>query len=190
MNCGNLPGTGGPSAWLVLAAATFLIAGWLLLRRHDGHRADSVILTLVLLIGLGTATPSPSQAATDDCTGSGTGTDQTLVITQTSIITGLGPTAPPVDIEGRVTNPSHDSTYVSTVIVSIGSVTKAIGAAPGPCRPADYVIANPLMTVDQPLPALSHVSFAGASIAFLSTSSNQDACKRATIHLTYVSDSR
>nr|MCW2727731.1 hypothetical protein [Aeromicrobium sp.] len=40
------------------------------------------------------------------------------------------------------------------------------------------------------MPRLSSVPFEGASLGFRNSSLNQDACKRATVHLGYVSGSR
>jgi hypothetical protein len=103
---------------------------------------------------------------------------------------GLRPGVAPADIFGRVTNSSADSTYVTTVTVSIVSVTLAAGAPSGTCTAADYVVADPIMTVNKPLPAHSAVTFAGATIGFANSASVQDACKRATIHLHYVTGSK
>ena len=191
MSCGNIPGTGGPAAWLLLAGLACLIVG-LLLYRRSGHRADLVALIVILMLGTvgAVAAPSPVHAASNDCVAPPVEATNALTITQTSVIDGLGPTSPPAEIRGLVTNLSLDSTFVSTVTVSIASVSKAAGAAPGTCSAADFVLTEPRMTVELPLPARSHVSFSGATIAFLSSSSNQDACKRATIHFKYVSDSR
>jgi hypothetical protein len=192
MSCGNLPDTGGPAAWLLLATAACLIIGCLLVSRRRGHRAQSFAVILVLMMGAGLAgaAPSPSRAATNSCGSYGPGTNHDLKITQTSVITDLGPGREPMLIRGLVTNPSHDSTYVTDVTVSITSVSRTIGAPAGPCVPADYVLTHARMVVEQPLAALAGVTFAGARLGFRSTSNNQDACKGAVVHLHYVSTSR
>jgi LPXTG-motif cell wall-anchored protein len=200
MNCDPLPNTGGPSGWLLLAAGFCLFVGAAVLLRRGGHRGIPAVLAVVLLICVGAAItdPSSSQAASAGCSNGGISGDgstppvinHALKVTQTSVMAGLAPGVAPASIFGRVTNTSVDATYVTTVTVSITSVTLASGAPAGTCSAADYVLANPVMTVNQPLPAHSAVTFAGATIGFASSASVQDACKSATIQLHYVTGSK
>ena len=195
MNCDPLPNTGGPAGWLLLAAALCLFVGVALLLRRGGHHGIPAVLALILLIGVGgaVANPSPGQAASPDCAGGGTtppAVNHALKVTQTSVMTGLAPGVAPADIFGRVTNTSVDPTYVTTVTASITSVTLASGAPVGTCSAADYMLANPVMTVNEPLPGHSAVTFAGATIGFANTASVQDACKSARINLNYVTGSK
>jgi LPXTG-motif cell wall-anchored protein len=113
-----------------------------------------------------------------------------VTIIQTSEITGLGPSVEPAAIAGTVRNEALDDTYVTDVTVSIDSVTKAEGAPAGECSADDYLLVDPVMSVEQPLPGKATVTFSGASLGFRNTSSNQDACKGATVNLLYVSGSR
>lgn len=182
MNCASLPDTGGPAAvWLIMGLAC-VVGGWLLVRRGGTarrHGLSSVVLVVVAAACL-VAQPSPGQAA-EDCT---------LVIEQTSVITGLAPSVAPAAITGVVINPSHDSTYVTDVTVRVTSVTQDVRRRAGQCTASDYVLLDARMPVNRPLPELSSVRFSGASIGLKNTSRNQDACKRATVHLGYVSGSR
>lgn len=182
MNCVSLPDTGGPAAVWLIAGLASLVGGWLLVRRGGAdrrHSLSSVVLVVVAAACL-VAQPSPGQAA-DDCA---------VTIEQTSSITGLAPSVPPEAIAGRVTNLSGDSTYVTDVTVRITSVTKDARQRAGSCTASDYVLLDARMQVNRPLSALSSIPFDGASVGFKNASRNQNACKRATVHLGYVSGSR
>lgn len=123
--------------------------------------------------------------------GSGTGSASTgdvspLTVVQTSTITGLAPGLPAQTLSGTFTNPNSGPVYVSTVTASIASVTKAGGAPAGTCDATDYTLSNAAMTVNAEVLADDSSTWSGATIAFNNkASSNQDACKGATVNLSY-----
>lgn len=123
--------------------------------------------------------------------GAGTGTAATttgassLVVTQTSAPTDLAPGVPAETISGTVKNNSTTaSAYVNTVTVSIASVYVNGAVAVG-CDATDYTLSNPQMTVAKDLTAGQSATFTGATLGFNDKTTNQDACKGATVNLAY-----
>jgi hypothetical protein len=127
--------------------------------------------------------------------GSGSGsasasTTSPVTVVQTSTITTLAPGVTPVALAGKFTNPNSGPVYVATVTASIASVTKAIGAPAGTCDATDFAITY---TTGTSMPVNAEIAvgtnqgtWAGAQIAFNDkTSTNQDACKLATVTLAY-----
>ena len=191
MNCDAIPDTGGPPLWALVAAVGLLVAGCLLLVLARRGRTPALGLLFVVILGATMLTDvAPTHAAERDC-GSpdgGVGADNSLTITQTSVIEGLAPDQAPQDITGRVLNRADDDTYIVAVEVSISSVVKAAGAASGTCDSSDYVLLNPRMPINQALGPFASVDFSGASIGFEDAATNQDACKSATVNLLFVSE--
>jgi len=125
--------------------------------------------------------------------GSGSGTaptagDQTpLVVNQTTTLANMYPGDSAQTISGTFDNSNQGPIYVGTVTASIDSVTKAVGAPAGTCDATDYTLANAAMTVNAEIPVgTGKGAWTGATIKFNDkTSTNQDACKGATVHLAY-----
>jgi hypothetical protein len=125
-------------------------------------------------------------------TGSGSGTASTstgasnLTVGQTSTISNMFPGDAPQTISGTVTNNAANSAYVAQVVVSISSVTKAVGAPAGTCDDTDYTLSNPTMLIGTDIATGATVNFTGASLHFNNKATvNQDACKGATVNLSY-----
>jgi hypothetical protein len=106
-------------------------------------------------------------------------------VVQVSVITDLAPGVPAVGIEAVGTNTASSSIFVQMVVVRIASVTKAPLAAAGTCDATDYVVGSPDMLVNDDVTPGESVELTGSTIAFNSGTSNQDACKGATVHLSY-----
>ncbi len=124
--------------------------------------------------------------------GSGTGTAATgttanVVVNQTSTVTGLAPGAGAQTLSGNFTNSNSGPVYIASVTVSIASVTKAGGAPVGTCDATDYTLTGATMAIGAEVAAGNAVgSWTGATIRFNDkTSTNQDACKNATVNLSY-----
>jgi hypothetical protein len=187
VNCSPLPDTGAPATLLLaVVAVVCLVVGAVLVTHVRRERAGPVVMLAILVMVVAYATlGGPAQAASPDCESSDPSGQNSLHITQTSVLEGLGPESAPLAITGTVTNESDDDTYITAVTVTMTSVTKASHAAAGTCDVSDYVLAEPRMRVGKALLPHGSLAFSGATIGFSNKSVNQDACKSATIQLRY-----
>ena len=122
--------------------------------------------------------------------GSGTGTAATgtvsaLTAVQTTTVSAMYPGDSAQTLSGTFTNPNSGPVYVSTITASIGSVTKASDAPTGTCAASDFTLANATMTVNAEVLADDSSTWTGATIKFNNKTTNQDACKGATVNLAY-----
>jgi hypothetical protein len=124
--------------------------------------------------------------------GSGTGSGAAangvsgLTANQTTTLTAMYPGDSAQTISGDFDNPNSGPVYVNSVTVSIASVTPAVGHAPGTCDATDFTLASPTMNVGAEVASGTSVgSFTGATIKFNNKPTNQDACKGATVSLSY-----
>src|SRR4051794_13518613 len=147
----------------------------------------------LLLIGA-VATLAVAGAAFAFWTGGGSGTGSAsaegaqtgLTANQTTTLTAMYPGDSAQTISGNFDNPNSGPVYVSSVSVSIASVTKAVGAPAGTCDAGDFTVASTTMNVGAEVSPGSGVgSFTGATIKFNNKAINQDACKGATVSLSY-----
>lgn len=121
-------------------------------------------------------------------TGSGSAATPTsnLTVNQTTPLTAMYPGDSAQTLSGTFNNPNSGPAYVGTVIAAIGSVTKATDAPAGTCDATDFTLASPTMTVNAEVPVGTGVgAWTGATIKFANKTTNQDACKGATVNLTY-----
>jgi hypothetical protein len=124
--------------------------------------------------------------------GTGTGSASTgntvnITVKQTSTITGLAPGLAAQTLSGNFDNPNSGPVYVTSVTASISGVTKAVGAPAGTCDASDYTLAGATMAVGAEVPSgTAKGAWTGATLAFNNkAASNQDACKGATVSLSY-----
>lgn len=123
--------------------------------------------------------------------GSGTGSADTgdvdpLAAVQTSVLDPMYPGDSAQTLSGNFNNPNDGPVWVTSVTVSIDSVDKDAGAVAGDCDASDYTLANATMTVNAEVPSGTGVgAWTGATIQFNNKVSNQDACKLATVNLSY-----
>jgi hypothetical protein len=115
--------------------------------------------------------------------GSGSATTTTtlaLTVNQTgAAVTGLYPGGPAKNLSGTFDNPNAGPMYISAVTASV-TATSA-----GGCSASDFVISG-TATVNADIPAGNGVgSWSGLQVSMTDTASNQDACKSATITITY-----
>lgn len=187
MDCDTLPDTGGPALVLALVAVLCLVTGAMLLRHAGRKRVGPVVMLALLIVALAYATlaGAPAQAASTDCKTDQRDGQNSLRITQTSVLAGLGPEAAPLAITGSVTNDSDDDTYITAVTVTMTSVTKGPHAAAGSCDISDYTLTDPRMPVGKALGPHESLTFSGATLGFSNKTVNQDACQRAVIRLRY-----
>jgi hypothetical protein len=178
-------GLGYPVMELTAAAVVCIVIG-IMLRSQSGmrgHRRRSIALLLALCVcvAVDIACPLPATAASADCSDTGV----SLTITQSSNVNDMGPGMAMLPIVGVVTNIGSRSIVVQEVLVRVATVSKAPHAPSGSCKPRDYVVESPRMTVAQTLPPRGSVEFRGARIGFSDRIANQDACKGAIVHLAY-----
>jgi hypothetical protein len=148
-------------------------------------RVTIAALAVVILLLVGATGAVAYWTATGGGSGSATTTVGSPVVsfTPSSAITGVDPGASPQTLSGTIVN-AGASGYVTRVSVSVYSVAKAIGAPAGSCDPSDYSITQ-APDVRREIARNSSYSWTGATIGFTSTIGNQDACKGATITLSY-----
>lgn len=188
MNCGPLPRTGPDDLGLLLTIvfACLVIGSALVVlarrrRRAPATLAVALLAGAALLLGPGAAVPAEAV----DCVAA----DNSLTVIQTSTMAGLAPGVAPVPITGRVVNDGPDSTHIDVVTVEITSVTTAPGTPATACDASDYLLLDATMAVGRTLgPDGGAATFSGASIGFANEATNQDACRRATVHLRYTAN--
>lgn len=155
--------------------------------RTKTKRTLSIAAVTLLLLGGGSIAFAYWSAG-----GSGTGTalsasNTPITVNQSTVITGLQPGGAAQTISGTFTNANTSPVYVTSVTAAISGVAKAGGAPAGTCDASDYTLASAVMTVGAEVPVGTTVgSWTGATIQFNNkTAVNQDACKGATVTLTY-----
>jgi hypothetical protein len=158
------------------------------MRTLSNRTMATVAVVLILLAGVGVAFAYWTAGGT----GTGTATTATgadITANQTSDVSGLAPGGAPQDISGDFTNNTGAASFVNTVTVSIGTVTKAVGAPAGSCSADDYTLANPVSTVNAAVPTGTGGSWGTTdtpTIAFNNSSTvDQDGCKGATVELDF-----
>jgi hypothetical protein len=147
-----------------------------------------VIVTAALLLtggGIAFAYWSAGGSGTGSAT---TGTNVPITAAQTSTISGMAPGDSAQTLSGNFNNSNSSPVYVTSVVASISSVDKAVGAPAGTCDASDYTLASATMTVNAEVAAGSAKgAWTGATIKFNDKpSTNQDGCKGATVNLAYV----
>jgi hypothetical protein len=121
-------------------------------------------------------------------TGTGTtGTTSAITVVQTSTVTGLYPGGPAQALSGNFNNPNPGRVRVATVTAALDSITGSVGTPA--CTVADYQLNNATATVNADVdPGNGKGSWSGPSIQMLDTATNQNACKNATVNITYTSN--
>jgi hypothetical protein len=154
------------------------------MRKFSKKTAAVAASAVILLSGAGAAYAFWSAGGF----GSGAATTSTnvpITAVQTSVISGLQPGGTAQSLSGNFTNGNTSPVYVSSVTASISSVTINSVVAVG-CDASDYTIANAVMTVGTEIPAgTAKGAWTGATISFNNKATNQDACKGATVNLSY-----
>jgi hypothetical protein len=124
--------------------------------------------------------------------GSGDGTASAgdvagITVNQTSTLDAMYPGDSAQTLSGDFDNGNDGPVYVGTVTASIDSVDTAVGVT-GTCDASDFTLEHAVMTVNAEVPhGSSQGAWSGATIHFNDkTTTNQDACKGATVNLHYV----
>ena len=125
-------------------------------------------------------------------TGSGTGsaadgTTVAITVNQTSVITGLYPGGPAAALSGNFDNTNPGAVRVGTVTASLVDVTGSVGTPA--CTIADFQQNNPAASVNAEIVSGNGVgAWSGPSVQLLNSGTNQDACKNASVNLSYTSN--
>lgn len=155
------------------------------MRKSRLNAASIVVCGVLVLGGAGAAYAYWTTNGTGAGTGA-TGTAASIVATQTSSVTAMGPGVAAQELSGTFNNGNDGPAFVARVTASIGSVTGGAGA----CDATDYTLTNPAMDVNASVPAGTNQGAWGvpadvATIAFNNKATNQDGCKNATVSLVY-----
>lgn len=116
-----------------------------------------------------------------------TGTNVAITAVQTSTVAAMAPGDTAQSLNGTFLNTNSGPVYVTNVTASISSVVKDAGAVAGTCDASDYTLANAVMSVNSEALANDTSTWTGATIKFNNKAGvNQDACKLATVNLSYL----
>jgi len=140
----------------------------------------------VLLIAAGGAYAYWTQS------GSGTGsaangTTVGITVVQTSTITGMYPGGPAQALSGNFNNTNSGPVQVATVTAALTSVTGSVGTPA--CTIADFQLNTPVATVNAEVPSgTAQGAWSGPTVQLKNLATNQDACKNASVNLSYTSN--
>ena len=150
------------------------------------RKKKGLLATVAVLAVAGAAVAYWSGAGSGSGTGGTASSTSGLVANQTTVLAPMYPGDSAQTLSGNFDNPNEGPIYVSTVTASIASVTKAAGAPAGTCDASDFTLANATMAVNAQVPAgTGQGAWSGATIKFNNKGTNQDACKGATVNLSY-----
>ena len=153
--------------------------------KHNRGKTIAVIGTAFLLAAAGAyAYWTQSGSGTG---GAANGTTTAITVKQTSVVVGLYPGGPAVTLSGNFDNPNAGPVRVGTVTASLVDVTGSAGTPA--CTIADYTLANATATVNADVPSgMAQGAWTGPTIQLKNLATNQDACKNATVNLSYTSN--
>jgi hypothetical protein len=157
-------------------------------RKISKRKVAATIAITAILVGGGGAAAIAYWSAGGSGTGSATtGTNSSISAIQTSSVAGLAPGSAAQTLSGNFNNSNSSPTYVTSVVASISSVTKAVGAPSGTCDATDYTLTGATMSVAAEVaPGSAKGAWTGATLAFNDKAGTlQDACKGATVNLAY-----
>jgi hypothetical protein len=158
---------------------------------HSNRKKRSIVIALVAALALSAGayaywTQSGSGTGSAS-TGSGTG----ITVNQTSVVSDLSPGSTPQALSGTFTNLNAGTVQVASVTATLASVTGGAGGTPE-CTIADYQINNPTTTTISGGGVIASGtgvgSWSGPTIQMLDSGTNQDACKGATVNVSYSSN--
>jgi hypothetical protein len=153
----------------------------------------SIVALLVALTVVAVSAVGAYAYWTKGGTGTGTATVGNVVnvtVNQAALAPGsLYPGGPPVALHGDFSNPNASDVQVGQIQASITSVTPSglipPQQTPNPCTAADFVIGG---SANGPFTAPGNTeggSWSGLTLQMVNSSSNQNACKGATVNIAY-----
>lgn len=147
------------------------------------RRRRFVVLAAVIAACAVAATALAYWTATGSGAGSGTTANpgaQTITVNQTSASSGLYPGGS-VPLSGDFDNPAANSVHINSISATVTGTDQ-----PG-CNASDYSVSGtPAISGGGDIPSGSGVgSWSGLTLSMANTGANQDACKGATVTLSY-----
>ncbi|MEO7352236.1 MAG: hypothetical protein ABIW17_10085 [Marmoricola sp.] len=143
------------------------------------------VAVLVVLTGAGAAFAYWTNSGSGTGT-AGTGTNVAVTVNQTTVVTGLYPGGSAVTLSGNFNNPNAGPTYV-TAVTATGYVVDATHVTAGCATTGNYTLGG-TAPVAANVPAGSNQgAWTGLTITMNNLGTNQDACKGATVTITYAS---
>lgn len=132
----------------------------------------------------------------------GTGSNNPVVVKQTSTVAAMAPGVAPQALSGNFDNTNNPGpVFIKAVTATVASITPATSPAPSPglpaCTVSDFGIgvgsAAPASQTGTTTAGLSvevpagtaQGAWSGLTLQFLDKSTNQDACKGSTVNITY-----
>ena len=115
-----------------------------------------------------------------------TGTNLAITVAQGTSSAVLVPGGPSSTLSGTFTNPNTSPVFVNTVTATLASVTGSVGTPA--CTVADYALDTATITIGAQAAADDTTAWSGIVVKMLNSATNQDACKNATINLSYTSN--
>ncbi len=154
------------------------------------NKKSIVVVGVAFLLAAAGAYAYWTQAGTGSgtaATGSGVG----ITVNQTSTVTALTPASTPQALSGTFTNTNPGNVTVASVTATLDSITGGLGGTPA-CTIADYQINNATTTTISAsglIPSGTGVgTWSGPTIQMLDSATNQNACKGATVNISYTSN--
>ena len=155
--------------------------------RKPTKKSMAIVLSAAIVLAGGGAAYAYWTAGGSGIGSAATAAGSTAVTAvQTSTVTGMKPGDTAQTLAGNFTNTNGGPVYVTSVTAALGTVTKAGGAPAGTCDATDYTLASSTMTVGAEVPnGTAQGAWTGATVKFNNKVTNQDACKGATVAITY-----
>lgn len=155
--------------------------------RRPSKKILAILLGLVMVIaGAGSAYAYWTAGGSGTGT-AGTGTSTDVTINQTSVITDLGPDGAPQTLSGDFDNPSDGSIFVTAVTATGYSIDAAHVTAGCTVAQGNYTLGGTANVSANVPTGANQGAWTGLTVVMNNLSVNQDACKGATLTITYAS---
>ena len=116
-----------------------------------------------------------------------TGTNATVTVVQTSTMTDMYPGQAAQALSGNFNNPNAGNTYVTAVTATSYAIDATHVTAGCTVAQGNYTLAGTSNTPGDVPAGNAQGSWSGLTIAMNNLGTNQDACKGATVTITYAS---
>jgi hypothetical protein len=146
-------------------------------------RKKKVVVLAAAMVGIGGAAFAYWTTTGGGSGDASTGTTVAVTVNQTSTVTGLRPGGAAQALSGNFDNPNGGPVYIASV-TAVVTGTDQVG-----CDATDYTVAGTAPVNAQVAAGNGVGSWSGLTIAFNNKpAANQDACKGATVSISYTSN--